>query len=316
MLREYFIRRLLYLIPILIFISFLSFSLIYIAPGDPAEIMMTSPGGGFSEEAVQQFRVDHGLDQPFIVQYLTWLKNAATGDLGYSYMSEQPVFETVINAFKNTLTLSVLALAIALIIAIPLGIISAVKHNTIVDSICRFGALLGVSMPNFWQAYLMIIVFSVILHWLPGGGFGHGTDIAYMILPAIVLGTGSAAVMMRMVRSSMLDVLGKEYIQTARAKGLSEATVLMRHALKNALVPVITVIGLSIGFLLNGSVVVETIFGWPGIGNLVVNSILSYDYMMIQGSILFVAIIFLIINFIVDLLYVWANPEIRYDRTS
>jgi len=316
MLREYFIRRLLYLIPILIFISFLSFSLIYIAPGDPAEIMMTSPGGGFSEEAVQQFRVDHGLDQSFIVQYLTWLKNAATGDLGYSYMSEQPVFETVINAFKNTLTLSVLALAIALIIAIPLGILSAVKHNTIVDSICRFGALLGVSMPNFWQAYLMIIVFSVILHWLPGGGFGHGTDIAYMILPALVLGTGSAAVMMRMVRASMLDVLGKEYIQTARAKGLSEATVLMRHALKNALVPVITVIGLSVGFLLNGSVVVETIFGWPGIGNLVVSSILSYDYMMIQGSILFVAIIFLVINFIVDLLYVWANPEIRYDRTS
>lgn len=316
MLREYFIRRLLYLIPILIFISFLSFSLIYIAPGDPAEIMMTSPGGGYDEAAVEQFRVAHGLDQPFIIQYMTWLKNAATGDLGYSYMSEQPVFETVINAFKNTLTLSALALVIALIIAIPLGIISAVKHNTIVDSLCRFGALIGVSMPNFWQAYLMIIVFSVILHWLPGGGFGHGTDISYMILPALVLGTGSAAVMMRMVRSSMLDVLGKEYIQTARAKGLSEATVLMRHALKNALVPIITVVGLSIGFLLNGSVVVETIFGWPGIGNLVVSSILSYDYMMIQGSILFVAIIFLVINFIVDLLYVWANPEIRYDRTS
>jgi peptide/nickel transport system permease protein len=231
-------------------------------------------------------------------------------------MSEQSVFETVLNAFKNTLKLSVLALAIALVIAIPLGVVSALKHNTIVDDACRFGALLGVSIPNFWQAYLMIIFFSVIVHWLPASGFGHGTDISYMILPAAVLGTGSAAVMVRMIRSSMLDVMGKEYIQTARGKGLSEKIIIIRHALKNALVPVITVIGLSIGFLLNGSVVVETIFGWSGIGNLVVDSILSHDYMMVQGSVLFVAVIFLLINFFVDLVYVWANPEIRYDKTS
>ncbi|ADN35655.1 binding-protein-dependent transport systems inner membrane component [Methanolacinia petrolearia DSM 11571] len=316
MLREYFIRRLLYMVPVLLFISFLSFSLIYIAPGDPAEIMMTSPGGGVNEEAVEAFRVAHGLDQPLYVQYFNWLGNAVTGDFGYSYMSEQPVFETVLNAFGNTLTLAVLGLIIALAIAIPAGILSAVKHNTIVDSICRFFALIGVSIPNFWQAYLMIVIFSVILHWLPASGFGHGTDISYMILPALVLGTSSAAVIMRMTRSSMLEVMGKDYITTARAKGLPEKTVITRHALKNSLIPVITVTGLTIGFLLNGSVIVETIFGWPGIGNLVVNSILSHDYMMVQGTILFVAIIYLAVNFVVDIVYVWANPEIRYERAS
>lgn len=316
MLKEYFIRRLIYIVPVLLFISFLSFSLIYIAPGDPAEIMMTSPGGGMNDEAVEAFRIAHGLDQPLYVQYFSWLKNAVTGDFGYSYMSEQPVFDTVLNAFGNTLTLAVLGLIIALVIAIPAGILSAVKHNTIIDSICRFFALIGVSIPNFWQAYLMIVVFSVMLHWLPASGFGYGTDISYMILPAIVLGTSSAAVIMRMTRSSMLDVMGKEYITTAKAKGLPEKTVILRHALKNSLIPVITVTGLTIGFLLNGSVIVETIFGWPGIGNLVVNSILSHDYMMVQGTILFVAIIYLAVNFVVDIIYVWANPEIRYERVS
>lgn len=316
MLRDYFIRRLLYLVPVLLFISFLSFSLIYIAPGDPAEIMMTSPGGGVNEEAVEAFRIAHGLDKPLYIQYFNWLSNAATGDLGYSYMCEKPVFDTILYAFGNTLTLAIFAMIIALAIAIPAGILSAVKHNTIIDSICRFFALLGVSIPNFWQAYLMIIVFSVMLHWLPASGFGYGTDISFMILPALVLGTSSAAVMMRMTRSSMLEVMGKDYITTARAKGLSEKTVITRHALKNSLIPVITVTGLSIGFLLNGSVIVETIFGWPGIGNLVVNSILSHDYMMVQGTILFVAIIYLAVNFVVDIVYVWANPEIRYERTS
>lgn len=316
MLKEYFIRRAVYLIPVLIFISFVSFSLIYIAPGDPAEIMMTSPGGSVNEEAVEQFRVSHGLDQPFIVQYITWLKNAIVGDFGYSYMSEQPVFETVTGAFKNTLTLAILSMIVALLIAVPLGIVSALKHNTIIDSISRFFALVGVSMPNFWQAYLMIILFSVILRWLPASGYANGTNILYMILPALVLGTGSAAVMMRMIRSSMLDVMAKEYITTAKSKGLPEKIIILRHALKNALIPVITVVGLSVGFLLNGSVVVETIFGWPGVGNLLVSSILNYDYMMVQGSVLFVAIIYLVVNFFVDIIYVWANPEIRYDKTA
>ncbi|HJJ41776.1 MAG TPA: ABC transporter permease [Methanocorpusculum sp.] len=316
MLRDYFIRRAIYLIPVIIFISFLSFSLIFIAPGDPALIMMTSPDGGYSEEVVESFRVAHGLDKPFIVQYFNWLGDVIHLDFGYSYMTDQPVFKAVLDAFKHTLTLAAISLVVALLIAIPLGIASALKHNTIIDSICRFFALVGVSIPNFWQAYIMIILFSVILHWLPASGFGGGTDISYMILPSLVLGTGTAAVIMRMIRSSMLDVLGKEYITTARAKGLKERVVILRHALKNALVPVITVVGLSVGFLLNGSVVVETIFGWPGIGNLIVTSILKYDYMMVQGSILFVAIIYLVLNFIVDMIYVWVNPGIRYDKTS
>lgn len=314
--REYVLRRLLYLVPTLLVISALSFSLIHIAPGDPAEILMTSPTGGADEKTVEEFRVKMGLDQPIHIQYYSWLQKAVHGDFGYSYMTNRLVFKTIIDAFKNTLKLSALSLAIALIIAIPVGILAALKYNTISDDLSRLGALIGVSIPNFWQAYLLILFFSVFLQWLPAAGLGEGGDIRHMILPALTMGTSSAAVIMRMMRSSMLEVMEMDYIRTARSKGLSERTVIMKHAMKNALLPVVTMIGLSIGFMLNGSVIVETIFGWPGIGRLVVESIYSRDYPMIQGSILFVAMIFVVANFLVDIIYTWLNPRITYERNK
>lgn len=309
----YVLKKALYLAPVLLFISFLSFSLIYIAPGDPAEILLTSPNGAADEKAVAEFTEKMGLDQPLAVQYASWLGRVLHGDLGYSYMTERSVFDTIVRAFANTLKLSVLSMAVATAIAIPAGILAAVKHNTIIDDLSRFGALIGVAIPNFWQAYIFIFVFAVFLKWLPPTGFGDGGDLAHMILPALVLGTGSTAVMMRMTRSSMLEEIGKDYTRTARAKGLPERIVILRHVLKNALIPVVTVIGLSVGFMLNGSVVVESIFGWPGIGDLMVESIYSRDYPMIQGTILFVALIFVGVNFLVDIIYAWLNPRITYD---
>jgi peptide/nickel transport system permease protein len=215
--------------------------------------------------------------------------------------------------FQATLKLSIVSMIISLIVSIPLGILAAVKNNTPVDDFCRLGALIGVSLPNFWQAFLLIMIFSVYLDWLPVAGYGDGGDLEHMILPAIALGTASAAVTTRLMRSSLLEALHQDYITTARAKGLSERAVIVRHALKNALIPVVTMLALSFGFLLNGSVVVEWIFGWPGIGGLVVDSIYKRDYTMIQGSILFIAVIFVFLNLIVDISYTYLDPRIRYE---
>ncbi len=310
---RYILRRLLLLVPTLFLVSIISFSLIHITPGDPAEILLTGPGGGADPEAVEEFRVRMGLDQPFYIQYLRWLNNVLHGDLGYSYMTDQPVADVVIGSFFSTLKLAAVSMMIALLIAIPFGILAATKHNSIVDDLSRLVALLGVSIPNFWQGFLLILIFSIYLGWFPVAGYGDGGDLEHIILPAVTLGTSSAAVTMRLMRSSMFEALEQDYIITARAKGLLERVVIGKHALKNALIPVVTMIGLNAGFLLNGSVVVETIFAWPGIGGLVVFSIYQRDYPMIQGSILFVAIIFLTINFIVDILYAYINPRIRYE---
>ncbi|VUT27874.1 MAG: nickel transporter permease NikB [Candidatus Syntrophoarchaeum sp. GoM_oil] len=310
---RYILRRLLLLVPTLFLVSIISFSLIQIIPGDPAEILMTGPGGGADPKAVEEFRVRMGLDQPFYIQYLRWLNNVLHGDLGYSYMTDQPVADKVLGSFLSTLKLAAVSMMIALLIAIPFGILAATKHNSIVDDLSRLVALLGVSIPNFWQGFLLILIFSIYLGWFPVAGYGDGGDLEHIILPAVTLGTSSAAVTMRLMRSSMFEALEQDYIITARAKGLLERVVIGKHALKNALIPVVTMIGLNAGFLLNGSVVVETIFAWPGIGGLVVFSIYQRDYPMIQGSILFVAIIFLTVNFIVDVLYTYINPRIRYE---
>lgn len=216
--------------------------------------------------------------------------------------------------FQATLKLSILSMIISLVISIPLGIIAAVRSNTIIDDFCRLGALIGVSIPNFWQAFIFIMIFSIYLDWLPVAGYGHGGDLMHMILPATVLGTSSAAMTTRLMRSSLLEAMNQDYITTARAKGLPERVVIGRHALRNALIPVVTMLALSFGFLLNGSVVIEWIFGWPGIGGLVVDSIYKRDYTMIQGSVLFIAAIFVTLNLIVDISYTYLDPRIRYDE--
>ncbi len=310
---EYIARRTLLIIPALLFVSIISFSMVYLAPGDPAEILLTSPEGTPSPAAVEAFRVRMGLDQPIYVQYLRWLNNILHGDFGYSYMSERPVFDAIFKSFKATLKLSIVSMFISVIVSIPLGILAAIKHNSATDDLCRLGALVGVSIPNFWQAFLLILLFSIYLDWLPVAGYGDGGDLRHMILPAITLGTSSAAVTTRLMRSSMLEALSQDYIITARAKGLSEKVVVGKHALKNALIPVVTMLGLNLGFLLNGAVVTEWIFGWPGIGGLVVDSIYQRDYTMIQGSILFIAVIFVTLNLIVDISYTYLDPRIRYE---
>ncbi len=309
----YISKRILLIMPALLFVSIISFSMVYLAPGDPAEILLMSPEGSPSPEAIDAFRVRMGLDQPIYVQYLRWLDNVIHGDFGYSYMSERPVADAIMKSFKATLKLSFVSMIVSIVVSIPLGIMAAVKHNTIIDDLCRFGALIGVSIPNFWQAFLLILLFSVYLDWLPVAGYGDGGDLKHMILPAITLGTSSAAVTARLMRSSLLEALSQDYIITARAKGLPEKIVIGKHALKNALIPVVTILGLNLGFLLNGAVVTEWIFGWPGIGDLVVDSIYQRDYTVIQGSILFIAVIFVILNLIVDISYTYLNPRIRYE---
>jgi len=309
----YISKRVLLIVPSLLFVSIISFSMVYLAPGDPAEVLLMSPEGSPSPEAIDAFRVRMGLDQPIHVQYLRWLDNVIHGDFGYSYMSEQPVADAIIKSFRATLKLSVVSMIISMVVSIPLGILAALKQNTIIDDLCRLGALIGVSIPNFWQAFLLILLFSVYLDWLPVAGYGDGGDLKHMILPAITLGTSSAAVTTRLMRSSLLEALSQDYIITARAKGLSERVVIGKHALKNALIPVVTMLGLNLGFLLNGAVVTEWIFGWPGIGDLVVDSIYQRDYTVIQGSILFIAVIFVALNLIVDISYTYLNPRIRYE---
>jgi len=311
---NFILRRLIMLVPVLLIVSFMSFSLIYLAPGDPAEILMTSPQGGVDQKAVEEFRLKMGLDQPLYIQYLKWLNRAVRGDLGYSYMTGQDVFGEILESFGPTLELAIASLIISIALALPLGILSALNRKSIIDYIGMLMALIGVSIPNFWLAYLLLLLFSVSLGWLPVAGFGSNGDIEHLILPAFTLGISAAAVTSRMIRSSMLEVMSQDYITAARARGLSESVIVMRHALKNAFIPVITVIGLNIGHLLNGSVVVETIFAWPGIGRLMVWSIYDRDYPMIQGCILFVALIFLTVNLIVDITYHYLNPRIKYEK--
>ena len=310
---NYIIKRLILLIPILLLVTLISFSLLFIIPGDPAETILTGPGGGADPKAVEEFRIKMGLDKPIYIQYFTWLNDILHGNLGYSYLSKRPVIDTILSRFHATLKLAIVSLIISLMISIPLGIISAIKQYSAIDNVSMAGALLGVSMPNFWQGLLLILLFAVTLGWLPVAGYGDHGDLEHMILPAITLGTSSAAITTRLMRSTMLETINQDYIQAARAKGLSERVVIGKHALKNALIPVVTMIGLNFGYLLDGSVVVETIFAWPGIGLLMVESIYLRDYPMIQGCILFVAIIFIFVNLMVDILYTYLDPRICYE---
>lgn len=310
---NYIFKRLLMLFPVLILVSIISFLVIYISPGDVAENALRDPSGGFNQKSVDEFKNKMGLNEPIYIQYFNWIKKVVTGELGNSYITGESVFSSILRSFKFTFKIAVFSMFVSLIIALPMGIISALKPNSIIDDICRFIGLIGVSIPNFWQAYLLIILFSLTWKILPSSGYGNG-NILYIILPAITLGTGYAAVTMRLIRSTMLDVLKQDYIRAAKAKGIPEHIIVLKHAFRNSLIPVITVAGINFGSLLNGSVIVETIFAWPGLGNLMVSSILSKDYPIIQGCILFIALIFMLINFIVDMTYAYINPKIRYDN--
>lgn len=303
---KYILKRLLILIPTLLGVSFIVFLLLYLSPGDAA---LAVAGPDATKEAVDSIRESLGLNKPFIVQYGNYLKNLIFHfDLGTSYHSGRPVTDTLIRVFPTTLKLAGGALIIAIIMGIIFGVIAALKKNTFIDSIITAFGMIGLAMPIFWSGLLLIIVFSTKLKILPASGF---SSFKQMILPWLALGFQSSAVIMRMTRSAMLDVLDKDYIRTAYAKGLSKTKIIFVHALKNAMIPVITTIGLQAGGLLGGSILTETIFSIPGIGRLMVDSVKTRDYPIILGAIMLIAIVYSVISIAVDILYGFINPRIK-----
>lgn len=303
---KYILRRLVMLIPVMLGVSFIVFTLMHFTPGDPARIML---GESAPVEDVQKLREEMGLDDPFLIQYGRYVKKAVFDqDIGRSYVTNRSVTNEIITRFPATLKLAAIGVLVAVAIGIPVGIISATRQYTLFDQVSMVLALLGVSMPNFWQGLMLILLFSVNLGWLPASGF---TSLKHMILPAITLGTSSAATITRMTRSSMLEVVRQDYIRTARAKGQVESIVINKHALKNALIPIITVIGLQFGSLLGGAVLTESIYSVPGVGRLMVDSIKSRDFPVVQGGVLFIAITFSVINLFVDILYAYIDPRIK-----
>ncbi len=281
--------------------------MVRLAPGDPAQLLA---GEFATPETLADIRQRFGLDQPWHVQLGLYAANVVRGDLGQSVRTRKPVTYELRQYFPNTLRLTLGAMLVALLIGIPAGIIAATRPGTIFDLLAMLGALIGVSMPVFWFGLMAILIFSVQLGWFPVAGTG---TLWHLVLPAITLGTGTAAILARMTRSAMLEVLSQDYIRTARAKGLAGRVVVFKHALRNALIPVVTITGLQFGGLLEGAVITETVFAWPGIGQLLVGSILARDYPVVQGAVLLIAMVFILINLIVDLLYGAIDPRIRYD---
>ena len=315
---SYIFKRILVAIPTLLIISFMIFSLLYITPGDPVLLMLGSGDTqSVSQEQYDAVRAELGLDKPFFERYMDFITGAVTGDLGTSYITGEDVFDTVMMRMPATLILTVASVLVGLLVAVPLGILAAVKHNSIWDSIATFLATIGVSLPKFWFGLVLIIYLSLRLKIFPSQGIayidrdGLGAFLSHLFLPAVSLGLGLAATQTRMIRSSTLEVLNQDYIRFAKSKGFKDKIVIIRHAFKNAMIPVVTVLGSEIGALLGGAVVTETIFSWPGVGRLAMNSIARRDYPMIQGNTLILCAIFLLINLFVDIIYAWLNPRIR-----
>lgn len=304
---SYIGQRLIMAIFVLFGVTLLVFAMLRLIPGDPAR---TIAGDLATQEFVEQVRKEFGLDRPLYVQYFTFLGKLLRADLGISIRSRRPVAQEIWERFPNTVELAVTSMLIASVIGLTVGIISATRRYSIFDNISMAVALIGVSMPVFWQGLMLMLLFSVVLGWLPVAGRG---TVYHLILPAVTLGTSFAAIIIRMTRSSMLDVLRQDFMTTARSKGLRERVVIYKHALKNALIPVVTVIGLQFGFLLSGSVITETVFAWPGVGRLIVDAIGARDYPVVQGGVLLFAMVFVLINLFVDVLYSLIDPRIRYN---
>jgi peptide/nickel transport system permease protein len=294
------------LIPVVIGVALIIFTLLYITPGDPARMAL---GEDAPAEAVEQFRQNYGLDDPFLVQFSRYIyKGFLQGDFGRSYVTKNPVTTELMNRFPITLRLAFYAVLVGVLLGIPFGIICAVKQYSIFDSVTMVLALVGVAMPNFWMGLLLILLFSVHLGWLPPSGF---TTFNEMVMPVFTLSGGSLAIITRMTRSSMLEVIKADYIRTARAKGQSELKIIFKHALPNAMIPVITIIGMQFGTLLGGGILTESVFSIPGVGRLMVESIKMRDYPIVQGGVLYIALVYCFINLAVDLLYAWVDPRIK-----
>lgn len=324
----YIFRRLLSTIGVLLGVSLLVFLMLHLTPGDPVAIMIGTEGMA-DPRMVANLRRELGLDRPLYAQYWLFLRRAALGDLGRSIRTNEPVRVEVMARFPATAELAVAALLLSTLIGVTAGVTSAVRQYSLLDHASMVGAMLGASIPVFWLGLMLILLFAVRFPLLPVSGRGAPFTEAmallfqgdastlfralrHLVLPAVCLGLSRAAVVARLTRSSMLEVLRQEYVRTARAKGLREQVVVYRHALRNALIPIVTIVGLQFGFLLGGAVIAEVVFSWPGVGRLAVDSILARDYPVVQGCVLLVATIFVILNLSVDLLYGWLNPRIRY----
>jgi ABC-type dipeptide/oligopeptide/nickel transport system permease component len=315
-LQRYLIRRLLLLLPTLVLASILIFAIIALAPGDPARMML---GTQATPEEVALERARLGLDKPLPVRYAVWISDVLTLNLGRSQSNNRPVAALVGDAFPNTLKLALLALVVAIGLGFPLGILAAINANRRIDAFVTALSSLGLAIPNFWLGLVLIIFFSVQLKWLPASGIGDANkpfyeNLQFLIMPVIAIAASNLAVFSRYVRSAMIDILSADYVRTARAKGLANRVVIVRHALRNALIPVVTIIGIQFGRLLGGAVITESVFSYPGIGRLVINSIANRDYPVVQATLMLVVLIFLITNIIVDASYAYLDPRVKLER--
>jgi len=314
---RYLIRRVLLVIPVLFGVSVAVFLMLRLIPGDVVDVILGTEGAA-SPERLAQLRALFGLDRPFHEQYLAWLGGLLSGDLGRSIRTSRPILPDILTRLPVTLQLATMAMLLSLCIALPLGVLSAVRRYTRVDSLVRVIGLIGLSIPNFWLATMMILAVSTFARGvLPTSGFTPpsqdiGGNLRSLLLPSVALAVANMAILMRMTRSSMLEVLRQEYVTTARSKGLVERTVVYRHALRNALIPVATIAGVQVGYLLGGAIIVEQIFALPGVGTLILNGILQRDYPVVQAGVLFVAASFVLVNLAVDVLYAYLDPRIHY----
>lgn len=302
---KYILRRILMMIPVMLGVTIIVFTMMYITPGDPAEIILED---GATPEAVAELREEMGLDDPYLVRYFRFVSDLLHGDLGTCYATGQPVFDRLVQTFPNTMKLAALAVLVSTTLGLLMGIISAAKQYSVFDNVAMALAMMGNAMPNFWQGLLLMLLFSLWLGWLPASGF---SSFKHMILPAVTMGTSSAAIIARMTRSSMLEVIRADYISTARAKGQVEYRVILRHALKNALIPVVTIIGIQFGRQLGGAVLTESIFAIPGVGKMMVDAIKARNFPVVQGGVLMIALSLSIVNLLVDILYAYIDPRIK-----
>jgi len=311
---RYVLRRLLQTVPVLFGVSLLAFAIMHVVPGDPVRLIA---GPDAPESVIARVRAELGLERPLYVQYWSFLSRALQGDLGRSLRSRAPVTGEIWSRFPATLELTTVSMVMAVLVGIPLGLVAAVRRSSWLDYLATGLSLSSLSLPIFWVAIVAIWLFSLQLGWLPvsgrAGPFWEWDGFRHILLPAATLATTSVAIIGRLTRSGMLDVLGREYVTTARAKGVPPWSVVSKHALANALIPVVTVVGLQYGFLLGGAVVTETIFAWPGVGRLAMTAILQRDYPVVQGCVLLVAVVFVLVNLAVDILYGWLDPRIRYE---
>jgi ABC-type dipeptide/oligopeptide/nickel transport system permease component len=302
---HYLARRLLLTIPVLLGVATLVFLLIHLVPGDPAQAML---GEGAAPQEVAALRSRLGLDQPLPVQFGRFIRGLVRGDLGTSLRTGEPVAASIASRMPATAELAIAAMVVALLIAVPLGVAAAVWKGTLIDHSAMTLALLGISIPNFWLGPMMAILFAIELGWLPVSGRG---TLAHLVLPSVTLGAALAAILARMTRASLLEELRELYVTASRARGASRARAVWRHAFRNSLVPVVTIVGLQFGSLLTGAIITETIFSWPGVGRLLIQSINFRDYPMVQGCILLIAITYVMVNLVTDLVYAWLDPRIR-----